>query len=248
MSAAAVSFIKKCWPQSIAGALMAAPIYLDLSHSAAAWIFYSLGAFGSVGLLFEIWTEVREPRPAGLRRRYLAWAAIAFGALVLTVCGWLFWPTSFHHEQSQPVPKSQLLSRMDRYIFACDVPPPDEKMAAKFPQAKEEMKRNFEILGDATGMSLTVTDIRGGLRLDAEANTEEAKRRLFTAGTGGLSKLAIEVRRYGQQEIVTVAADMPDYFRLFSLMTPEPSSQDTVSIQRKIEHFVGVAEGKCKLL
>jgi hypothetical protein len=184
VSAASVSFIKKCWPQSIAGALMAAPVYLDLSHGAAAWIFYSLGAFGSVGLLFEIWTEVREPRPAGLRRRYLAWAAIAFGALVLAVCGWLFWPASFHREQpsSQPVPTSQLWSRMDRYIFACDVPPPDKKTAAKFPQAKEEMKQNFQILGDVTGMSLTVTDIRGGLRIDAEANTEEAKRRLLTSG------------------------------------------------------------------
>jgi hypothetical protein len=110
------------------------------------------------------------------------------------------------------------------------------------------MKQNFQILGDVTGMSLTVTDIRGGLRIDAEANSEAAKRRLFTAGTGGLSKMAIEVRRFGQQEIVTVTADMPDYFRLFSLMTPEPSSQGTVSIQKKVEHLVGVAEGKCKLL
>ena len=131
MGAATVSFIKKCWPQSIAGALMAAPVYLNLSQFAAALIFYGLGAFGLVGLYFEIWTEVREPRPAGQRRRYRAWAAIAFGAIVLGICGWLFWPVSFYNtfrEQpaSSPVPTSQLLSRMDRYIFACDVPLPDK--------------------------------------------------------------------------------------------------------------------------
>jgi hypothetical protein len=89
-----VSFVKKSWPQSIAGALMAAPAYLDLSHQAAAWIFYGLGTFGVLGLLFEIWTEVRNPDASGLRKNYRAWAGIAFGAIVLISCGWLFWPST----------------------------------------------------------------------------------------------------------------------------------------------------------
>jgi hypothetical protein len=139
---------------------------------------------------------------------------------------------------------SQLLSRLDHFIFACDVPPPDTEAAAKFPQAKEEMRQRFMVWGDVVGMSITVTDIRGGFRIDAEANTEEAKRRMFVAGAAGASKVSISLRRIDQQIIADVAAELP---QIYGLIPPERSSQDTLAIQRKIENLVGV-EGKCHLL
>jgi hypothetical protein len=101
---ATVSFIKKSWPQSIAGAMMAAPAYLDLSHQVAALIFYGLGAFGVLGLFFEIWTEVRKPKQPGQSVRYRAWAAISFGAIILGICGWLFWPASIQGPFHAPPP------------------------------------------------------------------------------------------------------------------------------------------------
>jgi hypothetical protein len=68
-----------------------------------------LGAFGVLGLVFEIWTEVRNPDAQGLRKNYRAWAAITFGAVVLTVCGWLFWPGS-----TQPPQKSAISLQFER--------------------------------------------------------------------------------------------------------------------------------------
>jgi hypothetical protein len=142
----------------------------------------------------------------------------------------------------------QMLSRSDRFIFSCDVPLPDKETAEKFSQMKNELTQSYQIWGDITGISFTVSDIRGGLKIDVEATTEEAKRRLFTAGSGGLTKLAIEIRRLGQKEFVTVKADMPESLRIFSLMIPQPQAQETITLQKKIENMLGVPDGKCQLL
>ena len=95
MPPAVISFIKKSWPQAMAGALMAAPIHFDLSRNVAAGVFYGLGAFGLIGLFFEIWTEAREPAAQKWTvNRYRSWFAIIFGAVVLSVCSWIFWPVA----------------------------------------------------------------------------------------------------------------------------------------------------------
>jgi hypothetical protein len=148
-------------------------------------------------------------------------------------------------QPAQPqVPRTQILSRLDKFIFACDVPPPDSEIAARFPQAKEEMRQRYLVWGDIVGMAITVTDIRGGYRIDAQATTEEAKRRLFVAGSAGATKLSISMRRIEKQIIVDVTADLPP---IYGLMNPEPSGEDTMAIQKKIENLVG-ADGKCHLL
>ena len=181
-------------------------------------------------------------------------SSVAVGAVYLTIGCFLYW--HFHPkapdipvvqkpvEPPKGVPASQRLSRLDHFIFTCDVPPPDSEKAAKFPQVKEELRQRFNVWGDVVGMSITVTDIRGGFRIDAEANTEEAKRRMFTAGSAGASKVSISIRRIDQQIIVDVASELP---KIFGLMLADPSSQDTLAIQSKIEDLVGV-QGKCRLL
>jgi hypothetical protein len=138
----------------------------------------------------------------------------------------------------------QLLSRLDHFIFVCDVPPPAAEAAAKFPQAKEEMRQRYLVWGDVVGMSFTVTDIRGGYRIDAEAATEEAKRRMFVAGSAGATKFSIALRRIDQQIIVDVTSELP---QLYGLIKLDPSSQDTRSIQQTVEKLAG-AEGKCHLV
>jgi prepilin signal peptidase PulO-like enzyme (type II secretory pathway) len=148
------------------------------------------------------------------------------------------------NEAPKVSPSPQILSRLDHFIFACDVPPPDSETAVKFPQAKEEMKQRFAVWGDVVGMAITVTDIRGGFRIDAEASTEEAKRRLFVAGAASATKASISVRRIDQQIIVDVTSILAP---IFGMMTPDPSSQDTLAIQGKVENWVRAA-GKCHLL
>ena len=98
---------------------------------------------------------------------------------------------------------------MDRFIFACDVPPPDPELAATFQQQLEIYKQNLEVSGDATSMSITLTNIRGGVRIVAEATTPEARRRMLDSPS---SRLTIEIRRVFQQLIVTVFVDLPEIF------------------------------------
>jgi hypothetical protein len=109
----------------------------------------------------------------------------------------------------------------------------------------EFFKQNSEVWGDAIGMSFTFTAIRGGIRMAVEANTPEARRRLFSSS---VSKLTVEIRRVGQQEIVTMLIDLPEILRFWSFMTPEPSAAELIEVQRKIEKLVGAAEGKCRLM
>jgi hypothetical protein len=56
--------------------------------------------------------------------------------------------------------------------------------------------------------------------------------------------VSISIRRIDQQIIVDVASELP---KIFGLMLADPSSQDTLAIQSKIEDLVGV-QGKCRLL
>ena len=85
------SFIKKAWPQALAGALMAAPAYFNITHNLAGLLFYGLSAFGVVGLILEIAFETRTPS-AGKRHSAAGWIGIVCGAAILGAGAWFFWP------------------------------------------------------------------------------------------------------------------------------------------------------------
>jgi hypothetical protein len=241
-------------------------IPMQISDEGKIGIALALLGLGGGGALFVL------PHPAS---DYLGWSMIGtsvvggaalavnhFGrkaAVTLVIVGVLsfYWyysnilngtPTISVVPPTAPTPAGeQLLSRMDKLIFACDVPLPDAEAAAKFPQTKETFKQNMDIFGDAVGMSSSVTDIRGGIRIELEANTEEARRRLLTSGTGA-SKLTIEVRRLGPKEMVNVSVTLPEVLRFFSFMAPDPSAREIVEIQSKMEKFIGATPGACHLL
>jgi hypothetical protein len=147
-------------------------------------------------------------------------------------------------------PPLQILSRGDKMIFVCDVPPPNEKEAAEFPRKIEEAKRNLEILGDAIGATYTITYIRGGIRLDIEATSDEIKHKILMAtGMRDLTKLTYEERRVGNKILVTIYANFPEPIRQFySLLTPDPSSKDTLSIKSQIERVFSFQSGVCQLI
>jgi hypothetical protein len=91
----ATSFIRKAWPQTLAGALMAAPTYLTLSPYAAGIIFWGLGALGVIGLVVELWTEFRSNEPRNMKPT-AARVGIIFGAVILGIAAWYFWPVPVH--------------------------------------------------------------------------------------------------------------------------------------------------------
>jgi hypothetical protein len=94
-------------------------------------------------------------------------------------------------------------------------------------------------------MSFTLSEIRGGIKIVAEANTAEARRRLLGSF---VSKLTVEIRRVGQQEIVTVFIDLPELLRFWSFMSPDPSAPEMTEIQGKMEKLIGATAGKCHLI
>jgi hypothetical protein len=188
------------------------------------------------------WNELRN---ASLSAK-LFYGSCALLAITIWGMSWWIAPrVSAGAPSPAPSPNPpQLLSRMDRFIFACDVPPPDAETAAQLPQKKEQFKQTWDVLGDAIGMSVDVTDIRGGVRMIFDATTPEARRRLITSY---VSKLTIEVRRVGEIEIVTASVDLPEIVRFLSFMAPV-QPQDTANSQSKIEKLIGAPEGGCHLL
>jgi hypothetical protein len=86
------SFIRKFWPQALAGALMAAPTYFNFTHAIAGLIFFFFGAIGLAGLFYEIYKEFR---PKSEERKHPAVGKIGIfsGAIVLILISWYFWPS-----------------------------------------------------------------------------------------------------------------------------------------------------------
>jgi hypothetical protein len=88
----ALSVVKKAWPQLLAGSLMAAPVYFEISHYVAGLIFWAMGAAGILGMLGEIYVEVSKGRTGG--HRIASWIGILVGAAFLGLVAWHFWPTN----------------------------------------------------------------------------------------------------------------------------------------------------------
>jgi len=152
---------------------------------------------------------------------------------------------------SVPLGTPQLISRGDKFLFACDIPAPAEKTASQFPQKLQEYKNSMEIFGDAVGVTYTFFYIRGGIRMEMEVATDEMKRRVLMAvGIPGVTKLTLEIRRATpQQVIVSVYANLPEVLRQFcSLVTPDPSSPATIDGRKQIERILGVADGTCHII
>lgn len=186
------------------------------------------------------WNALRNMSPA----LTLFYSGCAFVAVGIWVMAWWNAPPTMPIASPSPLPgPSKLLSRMDRFIFACDVPPPSEEQATKLPQEMNRFKNNIELWGDAIGVTYDVVEIRGGIKIVAEATAPEAKRRLL--GTPA-NKVTIEIRRIGQQELVTVFVDLPDILRFLSFMAPT-SAREYDEAQRSIERLIGAPAGGCQL-
>lgn len=103
-----VSFLKKAWPQLLAGALMAAPVYFDIPRYTAGLIFWGLGVLGVIGMCIEVYLEIS--RGSSSKYRTASWLGIMFGALVLGVAAWHFWPTNLSSPAQQSEAKGRVLA------------------------------------------------------------------------------------------------------------------------------------------
>src|ERR1700730_11334783 len=112
---------------------------------------------------------------------------VALGVVLLCVLlgiGYVgsHWPTTFLKTQSPvnadtpPEPSEPIASRLDHFIMRCDRPlsPPGKTVEQSLAELNE-FKQKLDIMGDALGLSFSMITIRGGVRLDIEVVSDEAK-------------------------------------------------------------------------
>ena len=79
-------------------------------------------------------------------------------------------------------------SRLDRFIFACDVPIP--LTVEQDAKQKEVLQNNIQGWADTIGLSASFNDIKSGVQVAIEAKTKDAKARLLSMGVvPGITKV-----------------------------------------------------------
>jgi hypothetical protein len=92
-------------------------------------------------------------------------------------------------------------------------------------------------------------DIRGGIRITSEAKTLDARNKLISLGIfPAVTKINFEMRRVGEQIIVTTYADLPSGFEFFSMFTPDRNTPLILTAQKQIAAFIGARKGGCRLI
>jgi hypothetical protein len=219
-------------------------------------------AIALITSLHLLWNNLPAPTRGAIRpvfwkpTGYLrAWVGIL---LLCVLLGGGFvsshWPTTFLRTQSPvnadapPELSEPIASRLDHFIMRCDRPVPPGKTVEQSLAELNEFKQKLDIMGDALGLSFSMITIRGGVRLDIEVVSDEAKQRLGPLSSLGVTKLTMEVRRIGQVEIVSVFVKMPPQMAFYGWIPPNPKAPDTIAMVHRIEDFLGARHGICHII
>jgi len=207
---------------------------------------------------------------SNLRGRYVAlWATIIAGGLVTegSILYWHFheadartllaqWTGKFQPAKPPPVSAPQpferpspLVSRANKFIFACDVPVDPHVTPEQQAHGRAELERGVKAWGAMLGFTATVSDVEGGIQITVEANTIEGKNRFLSAGVSPLAtKLVLEMRRIGPRIMVTAYPDLPKEFSIFSLFPADPSSPQIAPAEKQVSKMFGWPEGTCHVV
>jgi cell division protein FtsW (lipid II flippase) len=140
-----------------------------------------------------------------------------------------------------------LQSRLERFLFTCDVPlPRNEQESAK---QKERLQKNIQIWADSLGVDIAFADLGNGMQIAAEAKTLEAKARFLSMGIlYGITKIIAEVRRNGGQQIIVVRAEIPKKTPMILGIVPDPSAPQIIEGKKLLAQFLEVPESACRLI
>ena len=110
-------------------------------------------------------------------------------------------------------------------------------------------KSNIQAWGDTIGVNVTLSTIRGGVKIEVLADTDEAKRRIFRSTGTAITKLIIEIRRVGEFETVTYSTDWSGPMKqLAELLGPVTPGPELDAAQKHAEHLLGVPAGSCRVI
>lgn len=167
------------------------------------------------------------------------------------------WPTAFLRTQASSNgntppsgPVGPIASRLDHFILRCNRPlTPVGKTVEQSLADLNEFKRKLDIIGDAMGLAFTMVTIRGGVQLDIEAVSDEAKQRALPLSAAGVTKFTMEVRRIDDKtEIVSLFVKLPPQFSFYGWIPPNPLAPDAITMVLWIEQFLGSPPGTCHIM
>jgi hypothetical protein len=131
------------------------------------------------------------------------------------------------------------LSKWGKSMFLCQFPAdivpqdPDAVVAG--------IKRNFEIVGNATGLSLVINRITYGFRIDATANGPEGEIRM-----GGVQRFTFQIERATEGIFITISFDIGVLGIVTAMMPVDSKSQKMLA--GVVTQFTGLPEDKCRML
>jgi hypothetical protein len=130
------------------------------------------------------------------------------------------------------------LSKFGKAMFLCQLP---ENIPAQDPEAVlAEIRRNLDILGNATGLSFVINRIPYGFRLDVTENGPEGQLRM-----GGAQRFTVQIERSSQGAFVTISIDLA----VLGILSMMPLDAEAEKMFRKLaSQFISTAEDKCRLL
>jgi hypothetical protein len=233
------------------------------------WVAVSIVGVLTAGTGFHIlWSNL----PDSVRARFSpliwspngkvrAWIGIAVLCIVLgggyTASHWplpWMWPIQIPPSPPAPggsgvtmPPSLPIQSRLERFIFTCDVPPPASDQEAA--EQKARLQKNIRVWGDSLGVDTSFVDIGDGLQAIAEAKTLEAKARFASMGImPGITKLIAEARSNGKQQIIVVRADIPKKSLMIYGLIPNPNDPQLQEGRKLLAQFLEVPESACRMI
>jgi amino acid transporter len=238
-------------------ALMVAPEYLHLTGLAIPATFWGGIAITIILIFTAIAVALRGSADNSKPERWKpGWVVAIVLLFVIGTAGYFIyhWPISFVLAASDSdsgdsrIINGPMVSRLSHFLLQCDVPPPPpEKTATDTVWELHDYKQKLDVIGQAIGVGFTMVTILGGVRIEAEAVTEEAKQRIPLSKIG-VNKITIEIRRVEKYELVSVIIKLPPQYSFYEVIAPNPAAPDTVLVVRTVERFLGVKTGACQVI
>jgi hypothetical protein len=144
-------------------------------------------------------------------------------------------------------PSLPTISRLDRFIFACDIPA--QHTAEEQNEKNARVRSNIQIWADTVGIPVEFFYIPSGLQVVSEAKTPTTKARFISMGIlSGVTKLTIEMRRNGDKLLVAAYGDVPKNTAFILGLAPDREAPLIISGQKLIAQFLEGPEDACYLL
>jgi hypothetical protein len=141
----------------------------------------------------------------------------------------------------QPRSGLALQSRAGKILLTCVIPPSNEKT---FEERKKKFAEAVQIYGDAVGLSILLSDVPKGIKLEMTAKTSEGQMRM-----GDITKITIQAQRISDENVLAVySTESPSFLgQVFAMLPLDVNAEQTKEVVKLVERLFGAMSGKCQI-